>query len=167
MTIDQKLGRDFFAKKADEAAQGLLGRTITRQFKGTQINGIITEVSAWEGSTKSSSDGMLYAPGTIGVSCKFGKYLMDIATEVSGIYSCITMIGAEFDWSGRKQRVEGPGNFTEALKIDKEFDKLKVYENDLVYIEGGKMPQQEILKREKKNAPKNCLGYFYIKEIKR
>lgn len=161
-TLDAILGRDYFAKPSAEVAQGLLGREIVRHFKGGEVRGIIKEMSAWDGVTKTSSDSMLYAPGTIGVSQKFGKYLMDIATELSGVSSCVTLIAAEFDWQGKKQLVEGPGNVTKALRIDRALDGLKIYENDQIYIVGGKIPAQQVLQRTKKNVPSNCKGYFYI-----
>ena len=163
MSIDNKLGRDFFAKPAVDVAYGLLGREIVRRFNGAEVKGVITEVSAWEGTTLSSSDGMRYAPGTIGVSTKFGKHLLDIATELKDVSSCITLIAAEFDWNGKKQVVQGPGNVTKALNIDRVFDQQKIYDNPNIYIVGGQMPAQEVLKREKKGVPANCKGYFYLK----
>jgi DNA-3-methyladenine glycosylase len=163
MSIDTKLGRDFFAKPAVDVAYGLLGREIVRRFNGTDVKGVIVEVSAWEGTTPSSSDGMRYAPGTIGVSTKFGKHLLDIATELKDVSSCVTLIAAEFDWNGKKQVVQGPGLVTAALKIDRSFDQQKIYENPNVYIIGGHMPAQDVLKRDKKGVPANCKGYFYLK----
>lgn len=162
-TLDAILGRDYFAKPSAEVAQGLLGREIVRRFKGGEVRGIIKEMSAWDGVTKTSSDGMLYAPGTIGISKKFNNYMLDIATELSGVSSCVTLIAAEFDWQGKKQLLEGPGNVTKALKIDSAMNELKIYDNDQIYIVGGKMPAQQVLQRTKKNVPSNCKGYFYIR----
>ena len=159
VSLDRILGRDFFTDSAVEVARGLLGREIVRVFRGGVIRGVITEVSAWQGRTSSASDGMEYAPGTIAVSTKYGLHLMDIATERCDRYSCVTLVGLVRN----RQRVQGPGNVASVLKIDPAIDGLKIYDNKVIYITGGRNPRQEVLKRQKKNVPRNCKGYFYIR----
>jgi 3-methyladenine DNA glycosylase Mpg len=167
-TMDQILGRDFYARSSVEVARAMLGREIVRRFKDTEVRGYVMEVSAWEGHTKTSSDGLLYAPGTIGVSTKFGNHLLDIATEAYGVHSCVTLIAAQFHWGNRTQLVDSPGKVARALRVDRTLDGLKIFENDTgLSIVGGRIPEQDIKKREKKNLPANCKGYFYITEVRK
>lgn len=161
--LEQMLGRDFYAKPAAEVAQGLLGREMVRRIGNREYRGKIVEVAAWEGHTDSSSDGMLNTPGTASISTKFGKHLLDIATEVGGVYSCVTMIAADMIEGDKMVRVQGPGNFTKAFHIDKSLDGIKVYESPLLYVIGGKISEQNITRREKSNLPANCEGYFCLR----
>lgn len=161
--LEQMLGRDFYAKPAAEVAQGLLGREMVRRIGDKAIRGKIVEVSAWEGHTDSSSDGMLDTPGTVSISTKFGKHLLDIATNVGGVYSCVMMIAADMIDGDKITRVEGPGNFTKAFQIDKSLKGIKIYESPLLYVIGGRIPEQNITKREKSNVPANCMGYFCLR----
>lgn len=160
--LEQKLGQEFYARAPQYVAQELLGRQIVRLFDKGEVRGIIKEVSAWDGQTNSASEGMTNAPGIISVSTKFGKNLMDIATGVEGSYSCITIVAAEFDWLGNGHTLQGPGNVTQALKIDRSFDGTPIFNNNLVYIVGEKIEPQDVKTRNKKNVPSNCQGFFYI-----
>ena len=159
-----KLDESFFSAGAKTVAQGLLGTYLVRVFpNGSRVVGRIHEVAAYGGVTKTSSEGMLYAPGTLSVSTKFGKNLIDIATGDKGESSCVTLISALFDWGKDKQLVQGPGNLSRALGIDKSYDKKSIVGKDL-WIELREQYEGEIRERNLSNAPANWKGTFYIRE---
>jgi 3-methyladenine DNA glycosylase Mpg len=160
-----KLDESFFAADADDVAQALLGTYLVRVFpNGSKVVGRIQEVAAYDGETKTSSDGMLYRPGTLTVSTKFGRHLIDIATGDNGQPSCVTLISGLFDWGNRRQLVQGPGNLSRALGIDREYDGRSINERDF-WIESREEYNGEIRERSLTNRPANCQGVYYIREI--
>lgn len=159
-----KLDESFFTVDAKTVAKFLLGTYLVRVFPNdSRTVGMIQEVAAYEGETKTSSDGMLCAPGTLSVSTKFGKNLIDIATGKSGESSCVTLISALFNWGNNKQLVQGPGNLSRALGVDKTYNGRSVDGRDF-WIEIRDIYGGEILERKKSNLPSNCRGIFYIRE---
>ncbi len=159
-----RLDESFFATNAKTIAKSLLGKYLIRVFpNGSRVVGRIHEVAAYEGETDSSSDGMLYAPGTLSISTKFAKNLIDIATGDMGRPSCVTLISGLFDWGKNKQLVQGPGNLSRALGIDRTYEGRSIEGRDF-WIEIRDLYKGEILERSLKNASSNCKGIFYIRE---
>ena len=161
MTTPTKLEESFFKKDAETAAKAILGAYLVRQFpQGNKLVGRVQEVAAYEGETKTSSIGMLYPPGTIGVSTKFGKNLIDIATEREGKSSCITLIAANFDWGTHQELIQGPGNLSRTLGIDRSYDGISIKGNDfwIEFRERNKL----FIKKRSKTGSANLIGYFYF-----
>ena len=96
---------DFFKRHADEVAKDLLGRIMVRERTGKNpIYVQLQEVAAYEGEMKSMAKGVLESPGTIGVSTKFGKNLIDLSTLDICEHSCVTLIaGTLFDKRGVRE----------------------------------------------------------------
>ncbi len=153
-----------FRKKPENAAKGLLGRKLVRTFQNKAIiEGRILEVSAWQGT---SGDHIVYKfpdypIGTLSVSCRYGKYLADIT--VGNGNSCITLVAAEIDLDGTKFKVQGPGNLSEALRIEPDFDGYDIIKGKELRIIGQPVDKSLVRKRNLSNAPNNCVGFYYIR----
>lgn len=152
------LNRDYFAEQARIVAPDLLGRLIIRQFPDTELVAKIKEVAAWQGATKTTARTAKYAPGMVGISRKFGKYLIDIATGSEGTPSCITLIALETPTGV----IQGPGNLSNYLQIDEKFDSAPI-DHPCLWIAGEPISQDRIVKRSLNSLPENCKGYFYYK----
>jgi 3-methyladenine DNA glycosylase Mpg len=155
-----KLTREFFARRSDAVAQDLLGRTVVaRDPEGTERRLTLTEVAAYEGKTKTTSEGTQYGPGRISISTKFGNKLIDIATAMGGVSSCVTLRAGEDAYG---ESVKGPGNVTKALDVRKEtqdfYETASVYGNRL-WVE-GEAYEGEVRKTNGNSA--NCLGFYKI-----
>jgi 3-methyladenine DNA glycosylase Mpg len=161
-----RLERKFFSRRSDIVAQDLLGRILVHERPdAATLYLLIKEASAYQGKIKSTSKGLLCAPGTIGISTKYGQRMLDIATGEIAEPSCVTLIGGQiYDGRGFRVAVNGPGKLTSSLEIDRNYDGLIV---DLgvspVWIGGESVGDEQILRRKKSNTPENCLGYFYLK----
>lgn len=154
--IETRLSREYFVNRPDAVAQDILGRIVIRQFpEGKETLARIKEVAAWRGEEDSSAKTMKYAPGIIGISCKFGKFLIDIATESEKRPSCITLIALE----SIDGIIQGPGNVTKYLKVDRMFDRAPI-DHPCLWIGGIPISKDQVHKRNS-SKPGNCLGYFY------
>lgn len=162
--LRERLPTDFFMQEPIDVAKGLLGMNLVRVLPNKrEIRGRIQEVAAYKGGTDSISDVAYYGPGIIGISTKFGKRLIDIGTEYEGAASCVTLISASFQWGEDRQLVQGPGNLARALSIDRSYDGTPIVHNDL-WVDPSVESVGEIYKRNLSRLPRNCLGYFYIRE---
>ncbi|MAG39745.1 hypothetical protein CMI41_02150 [Candidatus Pacearchaeota archaeon] len=156
-----RLTREFFARRSDVVAKELLGRTVvTRDSNGTEMRLILTEVAAYEGHTKTTSEGTQYDPGRISISTKCGGHrLIDIATAMQGVSSCVTLRAGE-DPSG--ESIKGPGNVSKALGITRGnqnfYESASIY-GDKMWIEGE---THEGDTRRRKGNSANCLGFYRI-----
>lgn len=155
---------DFFRRNADEVAQDLLGRVLVKERTGKNpLYMRLDEIAAYEGEVKSMTKGALESAGTIGVSTKYGKHLIDISTLDICEYSCITLIGGTlFDGRGFREIINGPGKVSAALEIDKTYDGVPL-NFAKIWIGGEPVIADDILKRNKSGLPENCKGYFYFK----
>ncbi len=159
------LGRYFFERSSTSVAKDLLGRIIVHErARGGILYAQIHEVAAWEGTTeKSMTEGALYAPGTLSISTKFGKNLLDIATDEMCKPSCITLIaGRVYDKTGERVFAQGPGLLCGALDINKSYHGLPI-EISSIWIGGERIDPNTIMKRKKTNSLRNCKGYYYYK----
>jgi 3-methyladenine DNA glycosylase Mpg len=161
MGIENKVSQDFFARPSIDVANELLGYELVRRKGRGELRGKITEVAAWEGEDGKNHPGLRYAPGTIAISKVFGKHILLLSTRAENIPACVTITGIELQ-GAQPRALDGPGNVTEALEIDTSLDKTPVYNSDSIAI--CRVPRQgEVMKRDKKNVPANCKGYFYLK----
>jgi len=163
---NSRLERKFFSRRSDVVAQDLLGRVLVHERNNAaNIYLLIKEVASYEGQIKSTSKGMLCAPGTIGISAKYGQRILDIATGEVAEPSCVTLIGGEvYDGRGFRESVNGPGKLTSSLNIDRSYDGLMIdLDISPVWICGERIDEELIGQRNKSNAPENCLGYFYLR----
>ena len=156
------LNRRFFARDSATVARDLLGRELVNVFDNNAvIKATLIEVAAYEGKTKTSSKGMDYNAGTIGISTKFGQHLIDIATGTGNEPSCITLIAANFNWGNRTELVQGPGKLSKALQIGKEYDSQMIDQGKL-WISSVNPAALQVFEREKKPTT-NCKGFFYVR----
>ena len=167
-TLEKRLGRNYFAKKANAVAQGILGMYIVRVFSnGSTVRGRITETGAYEGgNTSESREGMLYAPGTIFLMPFRGHTSLNIATEDADIPSCVEIRAAEFMFGERIRKVETPYRLAKALGLDvngrskKNLDGIIL--GKILRIEGTPF-REKIKKYTPKSRSGNCVAYYAIK----
>ena len=160
-----QLDLDFFEIHAIDVARDILGRTLVRERTNKPTLYLrIEEVAAYEGQLKSTSKGILESPGTLGISQKYGKNLIDISTLAICEPSCITLIGGTlYDRRGIREHIHGPGNLSRALEIDKTYDGVPLTFAKM-WIGGEKTEKHQIKKRNLSNTTENCQGYFYFRE---
>jgi 3-methyladenine DNA glycosylase Mpg len=159
-----KLGLDYFEQRPITVAKGLLGRVLVRERIGkSPIYSEIKEVAAYEGSTDSMSEGAKYSPGSVSISTKFGKNLIDISTLAENRSSCVTLIaGNLFDARGYRETAKGPGNLSKALEIGTELDNTPL-NSSYLWIGGNPIDPKNIIKRKKTKVSKNCKGFYYFR----
>jgi 3-methyladenine DNA glycosylase Mpg len=156
---DSKLVRDLFIQRPEDMARNLLGRTIVRESDiGIPILGIIREVAAWRGAEDSSDDTINNGYGIIGVSKKFGHYLIDIGTGAEGKPSCVTLIAVD----SSEGIIYGPGNVSKYLQIDPTFDSIPI-DGDRLWIGGKPIAKSQIRQRNLTTKPANWAGNFYFR----
>jgi 3-methyladenine DNA glycosylase Mpg len=157
-----RLNRNRFKRRSDTVAKNLLGSTIvcvSPERGETRMR--LTEIGAYEGATKSTSEGASYLPGLVSISTKFGKYLLDISTGRSRQPSCITLRGGEIEIGKKLERICGPGKLTEALGITKDnkayFQCASIY-GSKIWIEGDPVDPSQV--RKLRGNSSNCLGIY-------
>ena len=163
----EELPEKFFERDSESVAKSLLGRTLVRERKGGEnLYASIKEVASYEGKLMSSRyKGLLYSPGTIFVPVQFGNPILGLATDKIGEPSGITFISAMVGERGKERElVNGPGNLTKALEIDKDsFDGMHLKLSP-IWVGSQPVESGRILKRNNSNIPDNCTGYFYFRK---
>jgi 3-methyladenine DNA glycosylase Mpg len=160
-----RLSRSFFARAAEKVAKDLLGRFLAIEQPGDKtLYARLYEIAAFEGGAASSmSKGSLYSPGTLSISTKHGKKLIDIATKEICTPSCITLIaGMVGDGTNTPQFIQGPGNLAKKLNINSDYDGLPI-DISYVWLAGDSAEPEEIFKRKSEKIALNCKGYFYMR----
>ena len=158
-----KVDRKFFARGAEEVARDLLGRTLVRE-QGNQARfyARLTEVAPWDGRDTMAKE-TLYAPGTFLVLTRYAKKVFGVATEKTGVPSCVTFISAAIgNRGGFREYVEGPGNLAKVLEIEKELDGVPI-DFSPMWIGGVPVDDNRIHQRKPLKLPAGCKGYFYFK----
>ena len=161
--LEARITRDFFKKDAVTVAQHLLGREIVRYFpNNTEARGRILEVSAWEGTYGQRPQKFPdYKQGVVSVSCKRGRYMIDITCGDKD--SCVTLLRAEFEIDGRKYHADGTSKLVSILQVTPDaFDGYDIVEGSAIKIEGAP-GEITVYTRNKGNVPKNCRGFHYTK----
>lgn len=159
-----RINREFFSREAKMVALDLLGKVLVVQHPNDIYYARLCEVAAYEGKTKTTAKTATYYPGTVGVSRKFGKNLLDISTGRLKQPSCVTLVSAIVENGEDSRLVEGPGNLTDALGIDYRYDGLLIDASPQLWIGGETIDADKIKVRKKSGLPANCKGYFYFKE---
>ncbi len=166
-----RLYLDFFARASEEVAKDLLGRVMVNERKGkSPLYVQLTEIAAYEGivgddieKAKKRHKNLFYSNGVLGVSSAYGKCLIDIGTQGLCEPSCVTLIaGILFNKRGISENLQGPGNLSEALEIDRSYDGVPL-NFGAIWIGGFSVDQSQIQKRNKSNVPENCKGFFYFR----
>lgn len=156
----EKLNEKYFGGNVEQVAKGLLGRELVCSLPDVgEVRVQLTEVAAYEGTTKRSSDVLNYSAGVVSISTKFGKRLLDIATGKQNEPSCVTLRSGRLE----DKFVKGPGNLTAALGLTKENKDLVEGEyvgGNVIWIEGEAVDESKI-KKSRGNSP-NCLGIYRI-----
>ena len=158
-----RINREFFNRDSKMVAIDLLGRVLVVQHPNDIYYARLSEIAAYEGKTKTTAETATYYPGTVGVSRKFGKNLLDISTGRINDPSCVTLVSAIVENSKEARIVEGPGNLTDALGIDYRYDGMIIDCSPQFWIGGEGVNVDEIRIRKKSRMPANCKGYFYFK----
>jgi len=157
---------DFFKRHAETVAKDLLGRVFVREVGRKTLYLRLEEVAAFEGDIEKMRKrykGVLEYPGTLAISTQFGQDLIHISTLGLGEPSCVNLIaGTLFDKQGYEEYVNGPGNLSLALEIDKDYNGVLLNFNKF-WIGGLAVEKNRILKRDKSGLPENCKGYFYFR----
>ena len=158
------ISREFFKRDSKLVAVDLLGKILTVRQPSALYHARIIEVAAYEGKTKSSADTVVYNPGTVGVSKKFGKNLLDISTGKRNDPSCVTLL-AGVVVNGEAKYVEGPGNLCDALGIDLRYDGVFIDCSPDFWIGGESADIDKVSTRTvtSSRVPENCKGYFYFR----
>src|SRR3989344_9476480 len=103
----------------------ILGRVLAVEHEQRTLYARIQEVAAYEGTTEYMTEKANLAPGTLIISEKYGRKLLDIATWELCKPSCVTLIaGTIRDGRGLREFAQGPGNLTYSLGIDDSVDSL-------------------------------------------
>lgn len=159
---ESRLKHDFFRRSAESVAQDLLGRILVRTLPNQkQLYGMISEVAAFEGKNERAHKVVNYDPGIIGVSQRYGKFLLDISTNSAQIPSCITIRSIYVPSGEGIVLVQGPGNVTKYLHIDQDFDGASI-EQKCLWI-AGNQTDKPILSRSTAQQSETCRGIFYFK----
>lgn len=167
-----RVNRSFFGRDPRIVAKELLGRYIHAELPNEMVVTVrLREIAAYEGTTKTTSPGILYAPGLISISRKFGQSLIDIATGKEDEPSCVTLRGGEllgmvakgkrFESTSKPEPIHGPGNLAKILGITK--DTCDLYEGKsvagrIIWIDGNNIHASDI--KHKKGNSKNCKGIY-------
>lgn len=157
-----RLSRSFFEQSAIQVAKGLLGRYVyVEQAGGSVLVARLRSVAAYEGAARTTSEGAYEEAGTVSVSTKFGRQLVDIATGKSGRASCVTLRAADITIDDAIEQIRGPGNLAHALGITR-FNKDAFLGlsacGRYIWIEGD--PITTSLIKQKKGNAENCQGIY-------
>ncbi len=185
----EKLSKEFFEKNAEIVARDLLGKILCRKIIDSSGNikilkSKIVETEAYFGSEDPASrackngdlrETMLMEGGRILVYGVHNNWLINFVTGKKGKAEAVLLRALEPLNFDEAYRCNGPGLLTRALKIDKNFHKKDILNNDNIWIEDS----DEYNNREKKEkfkiiskfriGIKNDLNKpfrFYIKDNK-
>lgn len=136
-----KLKEDFFARKADDVAQELLGKIITRKINGKVLKARIVEDEAyfneedpasWARFGKRKDNfAMWEKPGTILVKNVHKHFMLNFVTGKKGKAEAVLIRAAEL--LNFEKNCSGPGLLTKALEIDKIFNGKEL--SDELFLE--------------------------------
>ncbi|GAC1413380.1 MAG: DNA-3-methyladenine glycosylase [Candidatus Doudnabacteria bacterium] len=150
-----RLKKDFFNRPTLTVAKELLGKYLVRVIDGKKIYAKITETEAYIGEEdlasharfgKTKRNEVMYGPpGVWYVYLIYGMYwMLNVITEEHSRPAAVLIRAVVFD---NGTILNGPGKLTRYLKINKDFNLLKVSGSDL-YLEdkGVKLAARTIKK---------------------
>ncbi len=152
------LPKKFYARDAETVARELLGKLLVREIGNKKLVGKIVETEAYYGlndpasrafgGKKNMNSVMWHNAGTIFVYMVHNNWLLNVVTgkkddpQAVLIRAVEPIEGIEIMKKNRGREdnlTNGPGKLTKAFKIDKSFNKKKIYKKETkLYILGNK-----------------------------
>lgn len=142
------LQKQFFERKTQEVAKGLIGHFLVRDLGSTVIKGIVTETEAYDGSTDLACHGskgitkrtkvMFGEAGIFYVYFTYGMHwMLNVVTGPVGYPAAVLIRGLDI--------VSGPGKLTKALAIDKSFYGKHVSPETGLWFEENEVTPRHII----------------------
>lgn len=165
----KRLERDFFDRNTIEVARDLLGTRLVRLGDGQRLAGIITETEAYRGeedqacharSGRTSRTEVMYGPpGHAYVYLNYGiHWLLNFVTEVESKPAAVLIraiepiegldiIAQRRDGRPRSEWTNGPAKLTQALGVDKRFNRVDLCAPDAqLFVEvSERVPDSEVV----------------------
>ncbi|MBI2252115.1 MAG: DNA-3-methyladenine glycosylase [Armatimonadetes bacterium] len=178
----------FYKRSTVLAAKGLLGKLLFHKTKEGMASGIIIETEAYLGENDPAShaarkktprnSAMFEYPGISYVYFIYGNhYCFNVVAHNGGAgavliralepYEGIELMRKRRAKNNLKELANGPGKLTQALKIEREHNKLSLIESNLrIYDLGIKIKEEEILKTSRIGikAGKELPYRFFLKD---
>lgn len=165
-----KLKKKFFEQNTLKAARELLGKTLTRKWRGKKLRGVITETEAYKGlSDKASHASRGMTPRTALMFGEAGRayvyliygmhHCLNIVTEKSG-YPAAVLIRSIWLPDSQMQ-INGPGRVCKFFHIDKTLNGENITKSRKLWIESS-----AIIRKPKKILRGTRIGVDYAKEWK-
>jgi DNA-3-methyladenine glycosylase len=161
------LNRTFFRRDTITVARRLLGAKLVREYSGSVLSGMITEVEAYLGSSDSAChaskgqtprNAVMFGPAGIAyVYFVYGMHFMlNIVTEQEG-KPCAVLIRAIKPLTGRvqmealrrkkgKDLSNGPAKLCQALAIDSSLNGWDVTKGELLWLESHRKVMADSIK---------------------
>ena len=137
-----KIRKEFFERNAMLVARDLLGSILIRKFGNNVLKSKIVETEAYFGEDDPASrafkgknkisEVMWAKPGTIMVYNVHKYWMLNFVTGKKGDPNGVLIRALEP--LNFKERTNGPGLLTMALKLDKSFNGLSIYNNPLISL---------------------------------
>jgi DNA-3-methyladenine glycosylase len=165
----KRLERDFFDRDTIKVARDLLGRRLVRLDDGQRLAGMVTETEAYCGEEDLAcharsgltprTEVMYGPPGHAYVYLNYGiHWLLNFVTESEGKPAAVLIRGLEptegfeviarrRDGRPRSEWTNGPAKLTQALDIDKRFNKADLCAPDAqLFVEAGeRIPDKDVI----------------------
>jgi DNA-3-methyladenine glycosylase len=165
----KRLERDFFARDTIEVARDLLGTRLVRLDDGQRLAGMIIETEVYRGEEDLAcharsgltprTEVMYGPPGHAYVYLNYGiHWLLNFVTESEGKPAAVLIRGLEptegfeviarrRDGRPRSEWTNGPAKLTQALDIDKRFNKADLCAPDAqLFVEAGeRIPDKDVI----------------------
>ncbi len=190
MISRKALAQSFYNRPAKIVAQDLLGKVLFHKTEKGIISGYIVETESYGGKDDPASHAykkltprnsvMFGPPGYVYVYLCYGFHnLFNVITDKEGIPSAVLLRAIEpikgMDIMKKNRKINntveltnGPGKFTQAFLIDKNFNKKPVYKGKLLILDSDYRDFKIVKKKRigiKLGAPSaEKLLRFYIKD---
>lgn len=149
-----RLGREFYQRRVEEVAEGLLGKRLVRVFeKGKRFEGLICEVEAYGGEEDQASHArfgetgrnkvMYGQAGMVYMYLIYGRYwMLNIVTGKIGQPGAVLIRGTK--------GIEGPGRLGKELALDGSFYGEDLVESKRIWVEVGVKVEGKEIKQIKR-----------------
>lgn len=158
-----RLPREFFARDTLTAARELLGARLVRILDGQRLSGTIVECEAYIGQDDTAchasrgrtarTEVMFGSPGLAYVYFTYGMHwMLNVVTEAKGFPAAVllraiqplegvetmrALRGAKGRPRGNRELTSGPARLTQALAIDKSFNRADMTTGGQLWLEAG------------------------------
>jgi len=163
-----RLKREFFARDTLAVARELLGQRLVRIIEGQRVSGRIVEVEAYIGEEDAAchasagrtkrTEVMYGPPGYAYVYFIYGMHhCLNVVTEREGFPAAVLIRaiepeeGLEIMRANRPGRPDteltnGPAKLCQALRIDRQMNRVDLCTSDELFLEaGGPVPQERVM----------------------